>query len=129
MWCEACTDEPFTELAEVQVALFGDVFCDVHLCSEAAHTHVGWVWLDGSPALTAKTGEVKCTHSNDVIERSNHWVVCQPPSLPSTWAVVKSPIRKKSFSGLFIRLGLLEGWGGGGIGLGKNRRERGVGFK
>ena len=93
---QRCTDEPFTELAKVQVTLFGNVFCDVHLCSEAAHTHVGWVGLNGSPALTAKTGEVKCTHSNEVIEqtdreqssnehlryhvieRFNHWVVCQP---------------------------------------------------
>lgn len=53
----AHVNQPFTELAEVQVPLFGNLFCDVHLCPQAAHTHVGRVGLNGGPTLTTQTGQ------------------------------------------------------------------------
>lgn len=56
LWILNC-NKPFTLFAEVHSDLLRDSLGDVHLCTQAGYTHVGWVGRNGYTTGTAQAGQ------------------------------------------------------------------------
>lgn len=58
---------PFTLFAEVHCHLLGDALRDVHLSTQAGHTHVGWVGRNRYTTCTAQAGKKRSSNHQNAI--------------------------------------------------------------